>query len=247
MHIWKYYGVTHRDHLICNPTSEAKLDELVELLPLKSGARILDIACGKGEQLLRIARRHDANGVGVDISPYEVREANRRITAGSLEGQVEIIEGDGAKFSVLPNSFDLAMCLGASWIWDGYRGTIEALKGFVRPGGLVAIGEPFKLKEPDAGYVEAAPGFAENLVTHAENVATAQQAGLTPLYNLVSNQDDWDRYEGQRMLSAEMYAAENPDDPDVRELLERQRRGNGTFLKWGRDTTNWAIYLFKAP
>ena len=29
MDTWKYYGITHADHLVCNPTSGERLDELV--------------------------------------------------------------------------------------------------------------------------------------------------------------------------------------------------------------------------
>ena len=60
MNIWKYYGVTHADHLVMNPTSEAKTDEFISLLPLKNtpNARVLDIASGKGEQLLRIIEKY---------------------------------------------------------------------------------------------------------------------------------------------------------------------------------------------
>lgn len=244
---WKYYSITHRDHLVCNPTSESKLDELVDLLPLKPGARVLDIACGKAELLLRIAQRHGTSGVGVDISPYETEEAKRRVTASQLEGRVEIVNGDGAEYDATPGSFDMAMCIGATWVWDGYLGTIDALKKIVVPGGLIAIGEPFKLKDPDPGYIAAEPDFVPKLVTHAENVATAQDAGLTLLYAIVSSQDDWDRYEGLQTLAAETYAAEHPDDPDVPELLKRRHETDDVYLKWGRDTLNWAIYLFRAP
>ena len=248
MDIWKYYGITHRNHLVCNPTSEAKIDELVGLLPLNPAARVLDIACGKAELLLRIARHHGISaGVGVDISPYEVEEARGRVTARQLEDRVEIVNLDGAKYEAEPGSFDLVMCIGATWVWQGYSGTIEALKKIIAPGGLIAIGEPFKLKEPDPGYVAAEPDFAQSMVSHAENVALAQQAGLTLLYAMASNVDDWDRYEGLQTLAAETYAEENPGDPDVPELLEKRHTNDDIYLKWGRDTTNWAIYLFRAP
>ena len=247
MDIWKFFGVTHRDHIVCNPTSEAKIDDLVERLPLKPGARMLDIACGKAEQLLRIIKHHDATGVGVDISPYEIEEANRRAVSRNLADRIELIEGDGARYAAEPNSFDLAMCLGASWVWGGHLGTLEALKELAKPGGLVVVGEPYKLKEPDPEYVKIESDFANGMHTHAENVAMAQEAGLTLLYAIVSNQDDWDRYEGLRIRAAELYAEENPEDPDVPEILERQRSGSDTYLKWGRDTVNWAIYVFRAP
>jgi cyclopropane fatty-acyl-phospholipid synthase-like methyltransferase len=53
--IRKYYSVTHRYHIVCNPTSIAKIDELVGLLRLTPGSAVLDIACGKGELLTRLA------------------------------------------------------------------------------------------------------------------------------------------------------------------------------------------------
>jgi|TARA_Y100000310_G_scaffold242924_1_gene247185 SAM-dependent methyltransferase len=242
---WKYFGITHRDHVVCNPTSSAKLDELVELLPLAAQSRVLDIACGKAELLLRIVRRHEATGVGVDISPYEFEEAKRRVAAHNLEDKVEIVKGDGAEYSAGTATFDVAMCIGATWVWDGYLGTIEALKKIVVPGGLIAIGEPYKLKEPDAEYVAKDPGFMQTLKTHGENVIAAQDAGLTLLYAMVSNQDDWDRYEGMQTLAAETYALEQPDDPDLPDLLKQRRDADTEYFKWGRDTLSWAIYLFR--
>lgn len=248
MDIWKYYGVTHTDHLILNPISDAKLGELVGLLPLRPGARMLDIACGKAELLIRIAQHHEgATGVGVDISPYEASAAKRRVTEFGLDDRIEILEMGGADYDAAPGSFDLATCIGATWVWDGFLGTVEALKKIVKPGGLIAIGEPYKMREPSAEYENAEPGMVANLVTHAENVGMAVNAGLTPLYAIASNQDDWDRYEGLQWRAAESYAADNPDDPDLPELLERTRRNRTVYLRHGRDTLNWAIYLFRAP
>jgi SAM-dependent methyltransferase len=247
MDIWKYYGITHRDHVVCNPTSTQKIDELVGLLPLRPHARVLDIACGKAELLARIARRFDATCIGIDISSYEVEAARQRVADQGLQAHIEILQGDGADYRPAAASFDMAMCIGASWVWGGFLGTIEALKTMVAPGGLIAIGEPFKTKEPDAGYAAAEPAFVPALVTHADNVRIGQQAGLTLLYAMVSNQDDWDRYEGLQTLAAELYASEQPQDPDVPELLARRRKSDSVYLQWGRDTLNWAIYLFKAP
>ncbi len=38
MDTWKFYDITHREHVVCNPTSEEKLARLVELLRLPPGA-----------------------------------------------------------------------------------------------------------------------------------------------------------------------------------------------------------------
>lgn len=249
MNIWKFYGVTHADHLVMNPTSEAKTDEYISLLPLENtpNPRVLDIASGKGEQLLRIIEKHNATGVGIDISPYEVEAATKRAKERGLQDKVEFINGDGAKYDAQPASFDLVQCLGASWVWDGHHGTIEALKNIVKPGGLIVLGEPYKLQDPEPGYIEAEPEFAASMVTHAENVKVAQNAGLTLLYSIVSDHNDWDRYEGLRLRAAELFAENNPDDPDATEILEKQRSAHDLYLKHGRDTVGWAIYMFRAP
>ena len=55
MDMWKFFNITHREHIICNPMSLVKLEQLIMLLPLKPGARVLDIATGKGEFLIRLA------------------------------------------------------------------------------------------------------------------------------------------------------------------------------------------------
>jgi hypothetical protein len=106
---------------------------------------------------------------------------------------------------------------------------------------------PALLKEPDTGYVEAEPDFAKSMVTHAENVEIAQDAGLTLLYSIVSDHNDWDRYEGLLIRAAELYAEENPEDPDAPEILEKQRQSSDLYLKYGRDTVGWAIYMFRSP
>jgi hypothetical protein len=64
---------------------------------------------------------------------------------------------------------------------------------------------------------------------------------------MVSNQDDWDRYEMLQWYAAEMHARDNPDDPDVSEILSCVARGRTSYLRWGRDTVGWAMYLFRKP
>ena len=70
MDTWKFYDITHRGHVVCNPTSEEKLARLVDLVQLPTAARVVDIACGKGEFLIRLVEAYGVRGVGVDLSPF---------------------------------------------------------------------------------------------------------------------------------------------------------------------------------
>lgn len=58
MDMWKFFNITHREHILCNPMSLEKLEQLITLLSLKLGARVLDIATGKGEFLIRLVERY---------------------------------------------------------------------------------------------------------------------------------------------------------------------------------------------
>lgn len=243
---WKFRDVSHRDHVVCNPTSEQKLDELVALLDLHPGARVLDIACGKAELLVRLAERYGISGDGVDLSPYAARDARGRAAARVPGAGLVIHEQDGRLFEVGSNEYDLAMCIGASWVFGGHAETLQALKRAVRSGGLVVAGEPFWRREPDAEYLATTGQTAASFGTHASNVADGIELGMAFLYAVVSNEDDWDRYEGLQWRAAERYLKEHPADHDAAEIVARQREHRDLYLRWERDAIGWAMYLFRA-
>lgn len=246
---WKFYDIGHRDHTVMNPTSLAKVDEILALLDLPDGAQVLDVACGKGEMLLRLAERVRIGGTGVDLSPYAVREARERSAHRTLRGVVDFVEADGQEYvsAAEAGRYDLAMCVGATFAFGGYRPTLAALKRVTRPGGLVLVGEPFWLKTPDPEYLNLAGHQADEFGTHAGNVDAGLEIGLRALYTLVSSPDDWDRYEALQWRASELYADRHPEDPDVPEILERQHRARAAHLRFGRDTIGWSLYLFMTP
>jgi hypothetical protein len=62
MDMWKFFDITHREQILCNPMSLEKLEQLITLLPLKPGARVLDIATGKrrvSHQACRVVPTND--------------------------------------------------------------------------------------------------------------------------------------------------------------------------------------------
>ena len=246
MDMWKYYGITHTDHAVMNPMSLEKTRELVELLRLPDGGRILDVACGKAELLCLVAERYGVTGTGVELSPFTIEEARKNVHARGLARRIELLHMDGSEYEPdRPESLDLASCVGGSWIFGTHRGTLEALARMTRPGGLVLVGEPFWRREADPEYLELTGTSGDLCGSHQGNVRAGIDLDLSFLYSMVSSEDDWDRYEGLQWQAAERYAAEHPDDPDVGALLAASRTGRDAYLGWGRDCLGWALYLFR--
>lgn len=246
MDLWKFFDITHREHILCNPISVEKIEELLAILRLQPGARVLDIATGKAEFIIRLAEQVAISGVGVDLSPYCVSDAREKHAKRVPDAELTFLEMDGADYEPEePETFDLVACIGASWIYGGHRGTLRALKGMAAQGGWVVVGEPYWRREPAAEYLAAIGDERSTYGTHFENVEVGQELGLELVYTLVSNQDDWDRYEGLTWYAAEEWASEHPEDPDVDEVLSRVRENRESYLRWGREVLGWAIYVFK--
>ena len=245
MDLWKYFAIGHTDHDFMNPMSGSKFDEMIELLKLSADARILDVGCGKAELLVRAAKRYQCHGVGVELSPLTIAEARKAVCAAGLGERIELVQSGGAQYEAAPESFDLACCIGASWIWQGHVGSLQALAAATKPGGLVLVGEPYwKPGAPSDEYLAVSEFQRDSIGTFHSNADAGAEAGLVHLYSIASNEDDWDRYEGLQWNAGERYAHAHPDDPDNEELLEKMRSYRESYLAGGRAELGWALYLF---
>lgn len=246
MDIWKYYDITHKEHLFCNPTSSNKINELINILKLLPGAKVLDIASGKAEFLIRLAEQYQIQGLGIDLSPFCVADAQKKHQERVPAADLKFLTMDGAEYQKSnKDCFDLVSCIGASWIFKGYRGTLEALASMASPQGWIVVGEPYWKEEPAQEYLEALEIKKDLYGTHYENALKGQELGLKLMYTLVSNKDDWDRYEALQWYAAVQWAENNWDDPDRKIVLEEVNKSRDIYLKWGRSSFGWAIYVFK--
>ena len=66
---------------------------------------VVDLGCGIGASLCRLAERLDFRGTGVTLSPVQARLAERRIAENGLSDRVRCIEGD---FCDLPSTCEIA-------------------------------------------------------------------------------------------------------------------------------------------
>ena len=241
----KFFSVIGRYKTIDNPISPVKVDSVIDALRLTPASRVLDIACGKAEMLCRIAARYGAACVGVEYSSYFCDEAREKAQSRGLSDLVTIEEISGADFTAPDAAFDVTMCIGGEWIFGGWTSTLARLQQWAKPGATVVGGTPYWIAPPPAAYLEAMGLSSDSFSTHAENVAAGESLGLNLLFAVASNQDDWDNYMALSWRGAYDFVRDQPNDPDVAEIVERTANDKNAYLRYGRDCLGWAIYVFR--
>jgi SAM-dependent methyltransferase len=236
----RYFVVAESAHELQNPTSEEKLVLLGERIGLGPNARVLDVASGRGGPALLLARAFECSVEGVEVSPDFHAVAVERAVERGLSHLVTFRLADAAKASLTHEGYHAALCLGASFVFGGLVGTIDALAPTVRAGGYVAVGEPFwrRLPLPEDYEERDAP-----YTTLEGTVRLFQSCGLPVVSVISSSDDDWDRYETLHWLAVEHWLAANPDDPDVEEIRGRHEHWKSNYLRYEREYLGWAIFI----
>jgi SAM-dependent methyltransferase len=241
----RFTTIAHRDHVFLSPLSGPKVDQVLSMLELRHGARVLDVGCGKGEMLVRLAGRRSARGVGVDVNPAFLADARTRAESRVPQAGLAFHEQPACDYPAEPGSFDAALCVGSTEAYGGYRDALRTLASLVRPHGRVLFGERFWRRHPHPDYLAALGLGLDDLLDHPRNVRAGEEAGLVPICTAVSTEDEWDRYEGLYSRAVEEHAAGNPEDPEAEAMWRCIRRHREAYKHWGRDTLGFGLYVFQ--
>jgi SAM-dependent methyltransferase len=232
-----YTWIGHRGMSICNPISSEALDVTIDAMPLAPGARCLDLGCGKGELLMRLARRHGCHGTGYDLNAALLAHARE-----SAEGlPIELLEEDLCR-APLDGSWDLVAAIGASHALGGTQPSLQALSEAARPEGLASIGEGYWRRGASA---DARAAIGDGLLSLDGLVEAGGLVDLVPLHVEVASEQDWDRYEWAHQRNLEENARAHPEDELAQRLLARGRAWRQLYLRFGRDALGFALVVFR--
>jgi SAM-dependent methyltransferase len=112
----------------------------VELLPITTGASVIDCACGSGHASLAAAERAGPGGrvIGIDISGRLLALARAKAAARGLDN-VELRLGDMQQLALGAGQFDAVLCLFALFFVPDMAAQLRRFWSHLRPGGRLGI------------------------------------------------------------------------------------------------------------
>jgi len=219
------------------PIGEAAVQELLTLLPLDASSSVVDIGCGRAQLLCQLAAHVGLSATGVDLDAEALAQARGH-------ERVHLIHQAADDFQPTER-FDLAICIGSSHALGGLAPALVRLRELTKPGGYILLGEAYWKKEPAQAYLDAFGGSRDEMLPFAGTIEQALAAGLSPVWNAVSSEQDWDHYEGLYRFAMSRFLTEHPDDPDADAFRQRSETWYNAYLRWGRETMGFALTLFQ--
>src|SRR5689334_8476888 len=76
------------------PSSPRIVDAMLKLAKIKRSDVVYDLGCADGRIVIAAAKRYGARGVGIDIDPERIKDANAAAKAAGVARRVEFRLGD---------------------------------------------------------------------------------------------------------------------------------------------------------
>ena len=154
--------------------------DFVEGLGLKKGAKVLDVACGTGNQSLPAARL-GTDVTGIDLAPDLIKQAKANAANAGLNIKFEV--GDAESLPYENESFDVVLTMFGAMFAPRPEVVVSELTRVCRPGGLIAmanwtaegfIGQMFKAT---GKYVAPPQGMPSPILWGNEEIVRDRFAG----------------------------------------------------------------------
>ena len=76
------------------PTPQELVEKMIEVAKVTEKDTVYDLGCGDGRMVVTAAKKHGARGIGVDIDPERIREANANAKEAGVTDRVKFIQAD---------------------------------------------------------------------------------------------------------------------------------------------------------
>jgi SAM-dependent methyltransferase len=229
-----YWAIAEADIEIQNPVTDRKLRLLDDYCDVRDGIKVLDVGCGKAWLMRQWAERYDIEGTGLETNPAFVGFARNR---PPRRGSVTYVEGPADGFVPEAASYDVAMCLGATFALGGFVQSVEWMVRAVKPGGAVAVGDVTLKHRPAVNTHQHFP------LDSTELAAVMQRHGVEVSALISASDADFERYASHHRHATIRWAIENREHPDHDEVLDKSTADWTYYLRTIRPHLGWTIVV----
>jgi len=165
----------------------------LQQVAVPQNAAILDIGCGGGRTLSRLAAlAPQGKVIGLDYSPASVAVARDTNADGIQAGRVLIEQGSVACLPFPDSTFDLVTAVETHYYWPDLPANVREVFRVLKPGGTFALiaetyrGGPFQFL-----YAIVMPLLRAAYLTDAEHRDLLTQAGFAEVSTAHVSRKDW--------------------------------------------------------
>ena len=76
------------------PTPDEVVDKMLKMAKVTSKDVVYDLGCGDGRIVITAAKQYGARGVGIDLNPQRIKEANENAKKAGVTDKVKFMVGD---------------------------------------------------------------------------------------------------------------------------------------------------------
>ena len=177
-------------------------DWALQQLTVPASAAILDVGCGGGRTVQRLAALSpDGNIVGLDYSAASVAVARDTNTKEMEAGRVQIARGSVVALPFPDRTFDLVTAVETHYYWPDLPANAREIFRVLKPGGTFAlIAETYRGGPLGFLYGIVMPLLRAAFLSDGEHRELLVQAGFTNVSTMHLSGKDWICATGRRPL-----------------------------------------------
>lgn len=243
MNFFEYLKISERDIDLINPATPEKIIKVGKFSGMSPDKKVIDFGSGYGEPLILWAKNFGIQALGTEIREDVCNKANDRIKKNKLSDKIKIQCGAGDKLEFKKGFYDVATCVGATFVFGGFKESISFMKTAINNSGKLLICEPYWLFKNTPEEIKKKIEFTIFTETELIEIVRAEDCDIE--YTSHSSVEDWDYYEATQWPPVLDWLEKNTSSTEKDEVIKMFHASQDQYFGWAREYLGWGLYVIR--